>query len=69
MAAPDLAGYVVFRAEGTGEPERLNADPLKDSFTTDASAKPGHRYRYTVRALDKAGNMSAPSPEAVAEPL
>jgi hypothetical protein len=67
--APDLAGYVVFRAEGTAEPERLNTEPLKESFSTDTSARPGHRYRYTVRALDKAGNMSAPSPEAIAEPL
>ena len=67
--APDLAGYLVFRAEGTGKPERLNPEPLKESFTTDTSAKPGHRYTYTVRAVDKAGNMSAPSPEATAEPL
>jgi hypothetical protein len=69
VPAPDLAGYIVFRAEGTGQPERLNAEPTKDSFTTDTSAKPGHRYRYTVRAVDKAGNVSAPSPEAIAEPL
>jgi hypothetical protein len=69
VPAPDLAGYVVFRAEGNAEPARLTAEPLKDSFSTDTSAKPGHRYRYTVRALDKAGNISAPSPEAIAEPL
>jgi len=67
--APDLVGYLVFRAEGAGAPERLNAEPLKESFTTDPSAKPGHRYTYTVRAVDKAGNISAPSPEATAEPL
>ena len=42
---------------------------MKESFTTDTSAKPGHRYRYTVRAIDRVGNMSGPSPEAVAEPL
>lgn len=69
VPAPDLAGYIVFRAEEAGQPERLNAEPTKDSFTTDTSAKPGHRYRYTVRAVDKAGNVSAPSPEAIAEPL
>jgi predicted phage tail protein len=67
--APDLAGYLVFRAEGAGKPERLNPEPIKDSFMTDTSAKPGHRYRYLVRAVDKAGNLSAPSPEATAEPL
>jgi hypothetical protein len=69
VPAPDLVGYIVFRAEGTAQPERLNAEPLKESFTTDTSAKPGIRYRYTVRAVDKAGNVSAPSPEAIAEPL
>jgi hypothetical protein len=69
VPAPDLAGYIVFRAQGTEKPERLNAEPMKDSFTTDTTAKPGTRYRYTVRAVDKAGNMSAPSPEAIAEPL
>jgi hypothetical protein len=69
VAVADLAGYLLFRAEGTAQPERLNAEPLKESFTTDTTARPGHRYRYTVRALDKAGNMSAPSPEATAEPL
>jgi hypothetical protein len=69
VAASDLAGYIVFRAEGTGQPERLNAEPTKDSFMTDTSARPGHRYRYTVRAVDQAGNVSAASPEATAEPL
>lgn len=69
VSAPDLAGYVVFRAEGNAEPARLTAEPVKDSFLTDTAARPGHRYRYTVRAVDKAGNISAPSPEAVAEPL
>lgn len=69
VPAPDLAGYLVFRAEGPGEPARLTPDPIKDSFLADSSARPGTRYRYTVRAVDTAGNMSAPSPEAVAEPL
>jgi hypothetical protein len=69
VPAPDLVGYLVFRAEEAGQPERLNAEPTKDSFTTDTSAKSGHRYRYTVRAVDKAGNVSAPSTEAIAEPL
>jgi len=69
VPAPDLAGYIVFRAEGNAEPARLTAEPVKDSFLSDTSAQPGHRYRYTVRAVDKAGNVSAPSPEATAEPL
>jgi hypothetical protein len=69
VAAPDLAGYIVFRAEGGGEPTRLTPEPVKDSFVTDNTAKPGTRYRYTVRAVDTAGNIGPPSPEAIAEPL
>ena len=69
VPAPDLAGYAVFRAEGSAEPARLTPELIKDSFSADTTAKPGHRYRYTVRAVDTAGNVSAPSPEAVAEPL
>lgn len=66
--AGDLAGYLVFRAEGDGAPARLTKEPVTDPFFTDAAAQ-GKRYRYTVRAVDRAGNASAPSPEAVAEPF
>ncbi len=69
VAAPDLAGYVLFRAEGDTFPARLNKDLVKDNFFTDETARPGRRYRYTVRAVDTSGNQSAPSPEAVAEPF
>jgi hypothetical protein len=69
VPAPDLAGYLVFRAEGAGEPARLTPNPIKDSFFTDTSARPGTRYRYTVRAVDQAGNIGAASLEASAEPL
>lgn len=65
----DLAGYIVFRAEGDGVPVRLTPQAIKDSFLTDETVKPRVRYRYTVRAIDTAGNMSPPSPEAVAEPF
>ena len=65
----DLAGYVVFRAEGTSPPVRMNDQPLTDPFFTDKTVKPGRRYRYTVRSIDRAGNLSAPSVEAVAEPF
>lgn len=69
VAAPDLAGYAVFRAEGDGAPARWNKELIKESFTADETAQAGHRYRYTVRAVDASGNMSPPSPEAVAEPF
>jgi len=69
VAAGDLAGYAVFRADGSGAFARLNADLVKESFFNDETAQPGHRYRYVVRAVDTAGNQSAPSPEAAAEPF
>ncbi len=37
------------------------------AFFSDTTVTPGRRYRYTVVAVDTAGNASPPSPEAVAE--
>jgi hypothetical protein len=67
--APDLAGYVVFRADGSQEAQRLTSEPVADPFFTDESVGQGKRYSYTVRAIDRAGNQSPPSPEAAAEPF
>ena len=69
VGAPDLAGYAVFRSEAGQPPTRLNAELVVDATYEDRTAKPGHRYAYTVRAVDKAGNQSPPSPEARAEPF
>ena len=69
VGVADLEGYIVFRAEGDGSPVRLTSQPIKDSFLTDEGVKPRVRYRYTVRAIDRAGNVSPPSPEAIAEPF
>ena len=68
VPASDLAGYIVFRAEGEAAAVQLNPQPIKESFLTDEHVKAGTRYRYTVRAIDTAGNVSPPSPEAAAEP-
>jgi hypothetical protein len=67
VVAADLAGYVVFRAEGEGAPVRLTEKPISDTFFTDTTVQPGRRYRYTVVAMDTSGNVSAASPEAVAQ--
>ncbi|HEV2064721.1 MAG TPA: hypothetical protein VGS00_09260, partial [Thermoanaerobaculia bacterium] len=69
VGVADLDGYIVFRAEGDGAPVRLTPQPIKDSFLTDEAVKPRVRYRYTVRAIDMAGNLGPPSPEAIAEPF
>lgn len=67
--APDLAGYHVDRSDGAAAPVRLTKALLTEPFFTDQTALPGRRYRYTVRSVDRAGNESLPSPEAVAEPF
>ena len=69
VGAPDLAGYAVFRSEGSGAPVRLTKELLADPSYNDTAVQKGHRYVYTVRAYDKAGNASAPSPPAVGEPF
>jgi fibronectin type 3 domain-containing protein len=67
--APDLAGYLVYRAEADGAPALLSKDPVTDPFFTDDAVAQGKRYRYSVRAVDRAGNQSPSSPEAIAEPF
>jgi hypothetical protein len=67
VAAPDLAGYRIFRAEGTGPLAPLPKELVKDTFFNDETAEPRRRYRYVVKAVDTAGNESLASPEATAE--
>jgi hypothetical protein len=67
VVTADLAGYVIYRAEGDGAPARLTEKPVTDTFYTDSSVQPRRRYRYTVVAVDSAGNASPASPETVAE--
>ncbi len=68
--AADLAGYLVFRADpGGGPPALLTKEPVTDPFYADETVRPGQRYRYAVVSVDRAGNRSKPSPEAVAEPF
>ncbi|HTO86978.1 MAG TPA: hypothetical protein VMR54_05545 [Thermoanaerobaculia bacterium] len=69
VPAPDVAGYLVFRAEADAEPVRVTEKPVSDTFFTDTKVPSGKRYRYTVRAVDTAGNVGPPSPVAFAEPF
>jgi hypothetical protein len=57
----DLAGYLVLRSEGGGEPAALTTEPVKPATYRDDNVKPGVRYSYVVVGVDTAGNRSAPS--------
>jgi fibronectin type 3 domain-containing protein len=58
----DLAGYRVYRSEQEGtRGQLLTPDLLPTPAVRDTSVQPGHRYWYTVTAVDRAGNESAPS--------
>lgn len=61
----DLEGYVVYRAEGGGKPERISAAnaPVIAPTYRDAAARAGHTYHYSVSAVDASGNESARSSE------
>jgi hypothetical protein len=58
----DLAGYRVYRSEQEGTRGQLvTPDVLPVPAVRDNSVEPGHRYWYTVTAVDRAGNESPPS--------
>ena len=61
----DLAGYVVYRRDTASNeaPARISApNEVAPSFR-DANARPGHRYAYSVSAIDHDGNESPRSAE------
>jgi hypothetical protein len=63
----DLAGYRVYRSEQQNtRGQLLTSDLLLAPAYRDMSVQPGHCYWYTVTAVDRAGNESAPSAPAVA---
>ncbi len=66
-AENDLAGYLVYRRDvgGTGQAERISgAKPEMSPSFRDLHIEAGHRYAYSVSAVDKDGNESRRSGEA-----
>jgi len=64
----DLAGYRVYRSEQEGtRGQLLTTDLLPAPAVRDTSVEPGHRYWYSVTAVDRAGNESAPSTPVAVE--
>jgi hypothetical protein len=64
----DLAGYRVYRSEQEGTlGQLLTPDLLLSPAYRDTSVQPGHRYWYSVTAVDRSGNESAPSAPVAVE--
>ena len=64
----DLAGYHVYRSEQQDTPGHLvTPDLLLSPAYRDTSVQPSHRYWYSVTAVDRSGNESAPSARVAAE--
>ena len=60
----DLAGYNVYRHEEGTEPMKINSELVKAPTYRDAAVQTGHRYFYSVTAVDLRGNESVRSTEA-----
>jgi hypothetical protein len=65
-ADADVALYRVYRASGGALPARLAEMPAAERAYRDPSGVRGTAYRFTVTAVDAAGNESSPSPPAEA---
>jgi hypothetical protein len=67
-AEQDLAGYRVYRSEREGEKGSLvTQDLLLSPAYRDTSVTSGHKYWYSVTAVDLSGNESAPAPQVAAD--
>src|SRR5262249_48195708 len=65
---PDLAGYRIYRSEQEGQPGAvLRSELLAAPAYRDLSVLSGHRYWYSVTAVDRAGNESGRSEAAPAD--
>ncbi len=62
---PDLKGYEVYRAIGTGPMAKV-ADVTAPEWT-DATLEAGQAYRYAIASVDKLNNVSARSAEGKVE--
>ena len=67
---PDLAGYYVYRREGTKEAARISKELVTTPSYRDADVQTGRTYFYVVTAVDARGNegkSSAVATEKVPE--
>jgi len=60
---PDLAGYNLYRHEAGAAPVKINSELVKTPAYRDPAAASGHKYFYSVSAVDLRGNESGKSEE------
>jgi len=60
----DLAGYNIYRHEEGAQIQKINNEIVKVPAYRETEVQAGHRYFYSVSALDVRGNESARSQEA-----
>ncbi len=64
----DVAGYRVYRSEADGaRGQPLLPELIPTPAFRDTTVQTGHKYRYTVTAVDRAGNESAESTPVIVE--
>jgi fibronectin type 3 domain-containing protein len=61
---PHLAGYNVYRREEGQQPAKINDELVKTPTFRDCGVASGHKYFYSVTAVDLRGNESPRSSEA-----
>src|SRR5581483_4959686 len=59
----DLAGYNVYRRQGSGQWTKINKDMVKTPAFRDTDVARGNEYSYSVSAIDLRGNESPRSEE------
>jgi hypothetical protein len=57
----DMAGYNIYRTEDGGAPVKINIELVKTPAFRDMNVQSGHRYFYSLTAVDLRGNESARS--------
>lgn len=57
VAEPDVAGYVVERADPGGDFHRVTATPIVELEIADRGLASGFLFRYRVAAIDRSGNL------------
>jgi hypothetical protein len=64
----DLAGYYVYRRQGTADWMKITAEPVKTPIFRDSDVIRGTQYQYAVSAVDLRGNES-PRSEQTSETI